>query len=202
MMEWWTSLGLEQQVYYAIAIGATVLLVAQTLLLLIGGADELADAGDFDMDDASEHPSGIHVLSTRTIVAFLFGSGWTGVIVSAGRLAQPETTALGAVTVGVLFAGVLFYLMRLLYSLRDSGGALDYQNAVGEVGTVYLPIPAGMAGSGRIQVVVQGRLKVIQALTHHRERIENRARVRVVDLLDDNTLVVEPLAEAGAHQED
>ena len=87
-----------------------------------------------------------------------------------------------------------------LHSLRHSG-TLDYNNALGEVGTVYLPIPAGMGGTGKIQVIVQGRLKEIQAFTRHDQRIENRVRVRVVELLDDNTLLVEPLADLGASQE-
>ncbi len=102
--------------------------------------------------------------------------------------------------VGLLFGGAIFYLMRLLHSLRHSG-TLDYSNALGEVGTVYLPIPAGMGGTGKIQVIVQGRLKEIQAFTRHDQRIENRVRVRVVELLDDNTLLVEPLADLGASQE-
>ncbi len=200
MSEWWSSLDFEQQVYWAVAILASTLLVTQTLLLLIGG-DELADAGDADMDGPEDHPSGIHLLSSRTIVAFLFGLGWTGVIVSGQPLAQPPTTALAAVVLGLLFGAAIFWLMRLLHTLSHSG-TLDYGNAIGEVGTVYLPIPAAMAASGKIQVVVQGRLKVIQALTRHGQKIQNRARVRVVELVDDNTLLVEPLAHAAPTQED
>ena len=112
----------------------------------------------------------------------------------------PEYTAVAATVVGLLFASSIFYLMRFLNSLKHSG-TLDYANAVGEVGTVYLPIPAGMDGTGRIQVIVQGRLKEIQALTRHSERLDNRARVRVVELLDDTTLIVEPVLDTGASQE-
>jgi len=199
MNEWWSGLGFEQQAYWAIAILATVLLVMQMLLMLIGG-DELADAGDADLDGPEDHPSGIHVLSSRTIVAFLFGLGWTGAILSDQPLAQPATTALASAVLGLLFGAAIFWLMRFLHTLRHSG-TLDYGNAIGEVGTVYLPIPAAMAGSGKIQVIVQGRLKVIQALTRHGQNIDNRARVRVVELVDDNTLLVEPLTEATPTQE-
>ena len=201
MSEWWAGLSLEQQIYYGIAIVATALVLVQTLLLLVGGATELVEAGDVDMDDPTEHPSGIHLLSSRTIVAFFVGFGWTGAIASGEALGNPATTAVAAAIVGTLFGAVIFYLMRFLHSLRYSG-TLDYHNALGEVGTVYLPIPPAMAGSGRIQVIVQGRLKVIQALTRHNQLIENSARVRVVDLLDENTLVVEPLTGPGATQED
>jgi len=85
--------------------------------------------------------------------------------------------------------------MRFLYGLQHSG-TLDYHNAIGEIGTVYLPIPAAMGGNGRVQVTVQGRLRVVTALTRHPARLENQSRVRVVDVLDENSLVVEPLAPA------
>ena len=103
------------------------------------------------------------------------------------------TTAGAATLVGVLFTLVVFYLMRFLYSLQHSG-TLDYQNAVGEIGTVYLPIPAAMGGNGKVQVTVQGRLRVVTALTRSQARLENQARVRIVDVLDENSLVVEPLS--------
>lgn len=197
MGEWWSGLPIEQQIYWAVALFASLMISIQTLLLLLHGAD-LDDTGDFDMDGPEEHPSGLQVLSSRTVFGFLLGFGWTGVIV-APDAARSEFTALAATTVGFLFGAAIFWLLRFLNSLKHSG-TLDYANAIGQIGTVYLPIPAGMSGSGKIQVIVQGRLQEIQALTRHGERIENRARVRVVELLDDNTLVVEP-AEAGVRQE-
>ena len=198
MSEWFGGLSIEQQVYYGLAIVATLMVSIQTLMMFIGGGD-LVDAGDFDMDGAGDHPSGIQLLSSRTVFGFLLGFGWTGVMLSRDSQG-PEYTAVAATVVGLLFASSIFYLMRFLNSLKHSG-TLDYANAVGEVGTVYLPIPAGMDGTGRIQVIVQGRLKEIQALTRHSERLDNRARVRVVELLDDNTLNVEPVLDTGASQE-
>ena len=91
----------------------------------------------------------------------------------------------------------VFFLMRFLYGLRASG-TLDYRNAIGQVGVVYLPIPGGMAGPGQVEVTVQGRLRVVQAFTREAGRIPNRARIRVVDVMDQNTLVVEPLEPLAA----
>ena len=197
MTEWWAGLSVEQQVYAAIACIATVLVVVQTLLLFVG---DLAAAGDADFDGPGDHPSGIGLVSTRTVVGFLAGLGWAGVV-AAGEGGSPMGTAVVAIVVGLLFAAAIFYLMRFLYDLRHSG-TLDYANALGEIGTVYLPIPAAMQGTGRIQVMVQGRLKEIQAQTRDPDRIENRTRVRVVELLDENTLVVEALADRAPSQED
>jgi hypothetical protein len=81
--------------------------------------------------------------------------------------------------------------MRFLWSMRESG-TLDYHNAVGEIATVYLPIPPKREGRGQVQVIIQGRLQTIPAITSRGERLENRAKVLVVDVLEDNTLVVVP----------
>jgi hypothetical protein len=191
MSEWWDALQLEQQIYWTTAIVASVVIGAQTLMMLIGDASELADAGDVDMEGPEGHPSGLHLISSRTLVAFLVGFGWTGVI-RATEGGDPALTAVGATLVGLLFAAVIVYMMRFLHSLKYSG-TLDYANAIGEIGKVYLPIPPELGGPGRIEVLVQGRLRVVEALTRHDTRLENRVRVRVVDKLDDTTLLVEPL---------
>ncbi len=94
---------------------------------------------------------------------------------------------------GCVFVAVVFYLMKSLYGLRHSG-TLDYRNAVGQVGTVYLPVPATQAGSGQIEVMIQGRLVVAQAMTRALARLENRSKVRVVDVVGPTGLLVEPLA--------
>jgi hypothetical protein len=199
MSEWWASMHVEQQVYWAIAIVATLVIGLQTLMMMIGDVSDLADAGDVDMDGPEEHPSGLHLISSRTLVAFAVGFGWTGVIRS-GEGANAVFTALAATVVGLLFGAMIVYLMRLLSSLRHSG-TLDYANAIGVVGQVYLPIPPGMGGPGRIEVMIQGRLRVVEALTRHASRLENREHVRVVEQLNENTLVVEPISD-NEEQED
>ncbi len=189
MSEWWEALSSAQQLFYAIGISSTIVVVVQMLLLFVGG--DLSEAGDVDVEGPEDHPSGLQLVSLRTVVAFFMGFGWAGVYAAASDFSIRNVVGFALVG-GAIFMLAIFYLMRMLHDLRHSG-TLDYRNSIGEVGTVYLPIPPSMEGPGRIQVMIQGRLKVIQALTRHGERLENRARVRVVDLLDENTLVVEPL---------
>lgn len=201
MSEWWTSLSFEQQFYYAIAIVATTLVLFQLMLMMFGfGADELADAGDVDMDGPEDHPSGIHLLSSRTVVAFFVGFGWAGAM-RAGEGASTLVTAGAGVAAGTLFGYAIFRLMGFLDSLRHSG-TLNYENAVGEVGTVYLPVHPAMAGGGQIQVMIQGRLKVVAALTRAGAPIEQGSRVRVVGTLDRGTLLVDPLSAAPESMEE
>lgn len=189
---WWASLDLSLQIFYAIAILSSGLLGLQ-LLLLVFGFD-----GDADMDmQMDAHPAdGGGVLSLRSITAFFTGFGWAGVI--ALKAGWPLLAALlaASLTGGVLM-GSVYFLMRTLYGMRYSG-TLDYKTAVGRSGQVYLAIPGRMRGPGQIEVLVQGRLAIVSAMTRAAELIPNRARVRVVEALDSQTVLVEPLDTASA----
>ncbi len=135
----------------------------------------------------------------RTVTAFFVGFGWTGVAaLEAGWQLLP--TIVVATAVGSAFMAGVLLLMRTLYGMRYSG-TLDYHNAIGNVGSVYLRIPAAMAGPGQIEVQVQGRLRVVQAFTRADRELGNRERVRVTDLMDDTTLLVEPLEAAASGEE-
>ena len=41
--------------------------------------------------------------------------------------------------------------------------------------------------------MVQGRLKIVQSVTDHEKKIGNRVAVRVTELVDEQTILVEPL---------
>ena len=187
---WWNSLGAALQLYYAIAFAASTLLLLQLLLTMVGFD------GDDDMDfDAEVHDFGGY-LSLRSLTAFFAGFGWGGVVAIRGGMSVLGSAAVAVATGGVLMASVVA-LMRGLYSMRASG-TLDYSNAIGEVGNVYLPIPPNMEGPGQVEVLVQGRLAVVQAFTRAGHRLPNRSRVRVTETLDQQTIVVEPLGGAAS----
>ena len=59
MIEWWQSLGIAQQVFYCIAIPATLIIVIQTILLMLGmghGSEgvEISDTGGLDLDGGAD----------------------------------------------------------------------------------------------------------------------------------------------------
>ena len=208
MMEWWNTLALDLQVFYGIGILATLLLVIQLIMTMLGlgddgvadgmdagfgdGADGIMDGGDGAMEGGdSEHGDGLGLISTRTIVAFLAGFGWTGAMARGGDLGLP-LAVVAAVAVGFVLMLMVFWLMRALYSLRQSG-TLDYHNAIGEMGTVYVKIPPRGEGSGQIQLVVQGRLATVAATTDSVEPILSGKQVKVIKLQAGNTLQVETI---------
>ena len=182
MEAWWGSLETSLRIFYAVGIGSAAVLAIQAVMMLFG-LD--GDGGDLDSEvgDAS-------ILSVRTVTAFLVGFGWTGVAAIQAGLSVALASIAGLLVGSVFMAAVLF-MMRLLYSM-GSEGTLDYHNAIGVLGKVYLPIPADMERPGQIEILVQGRLRVVEAMTKEGESIPRHAQVRVLELVDPTTLLVEP----------
>ncbi|MEX2579173.1 MAG: hypothetical protein WD342_08945 [Verrucomicrobiales bacterium] len=188
---WWDGLALVAKIFYTIGMFSTALLGVQTLMMLLG-LDGDHEADGFGGGDESGFGD-IEFLSVRTATAFLVGFGWMGAILTKAGSAL-WLVVLVALLVGLVLMFTVFYLMKVLWSMRHSG-TLDYRNAVGQVGSVYLPIPGEREGKGQIEVMIQGRLQTVQAVTSKPGRIDNRDKVLVIDVLEDNTLLVIPEEE-------
>ncbi len=190
MIEWLEKLTVDLMVFYAIAVVASMTLIIQVAMMILGVGDDMDIDADAGIGDTS-HPTGLHIFSLRSMTGFFGGFGWAGVIARESGFSVLAASGFGAVAGAVLMLSVA-YLMKLLYSLWESG-TIDYRNAVGELGTVYLAIPPGLSGAGQIRLMIQGRLKVIPAYTKWSHRIPIERKVKVVELLDPGTVVVEPL---------
>ena len=183
MQAWWSALDISLQIFYVIGIAAGIFLILQVMLAMVGG--------DHGADGVGDHPDGLGILSHRTITGFFFGFGWTGVLCLRNGLSVPAAIVCAA-SVGAAFLFGIYFLMRVLYSLRSSG-TLDYKNAVGQTATVYVTVPAGMAGSGQVEVMIQGRLAVVAAMTRRAEPIPPGTKVSVSGLIDRGTLEIQTL---------
>lgn len=183
MDAWWGSLDTSLRIFYAIGLGSGLALLVQLVMLFLGH-----DGGDGHdaIDGAGELP----VLSLRAITAFFVGFGWTGVAALQAGYSVPVATAAG-LGVGGAFMLAVAFLMRLLYGLEQSGN-VDYRNAVGSHAKVYLTIAPRMEKAGQVEVLVQGRLRVVEAMTKADRTLPPQSRVKVVDLVDATTLLVEP----------
>jgi len=197
MIEFWLNMDPAMKTFVAIGAVSSLVLTIQMVLALMGGAMEGVEA-DFDIGDGGEGGA-TGILSIRSIGAFFTGFGWTGAAAIQNGLGT-GTATFAATIVGGIFLGLVVYLMSYLHSLREEG-TLNYKNSIGEVGTVYLPIPPNRKGMGQIEVMVQGRLRIVKCVTDHDKKIQNQAAVRVTELLDQQTLLVSPL-EKESHQEE
>lgn len=186
------------------AVFGTVLFIIRLILMFSGmGGDEAhsADTGDMDgghfdtgdMDHTGEmHNSDLSfkLLSLQGITAFFMMFGLVGWAV----IRQGQYHALVPIAAGT-FAGLLsVWVMKKIFQFAtslQSSGTMNLNNAIGQEGTVYLTIHPGQ--SGKVQVSVQERLSVLEAVTDGSEEIKTGESVRVVRVLAGK-LVVEKLS--------
>ncbi len=204
MLVWWNSLSLIAQIFYCMAIPATLLLLIQTVLLFLGlddeGGDTAPDGGadsagdgvfDADGDPSPEDPSGLadlNVLTLRGIVAFFVVFGWVGAALEGSGAALYVTLA-AAFLSGLATMFGLAFLMRAVLRLRASGNT-DNRNAVGTAGKVYLTIPPARSGAGKVQIMLQGAYRERNAVTDEAEPIPTGAEVVVIGLSGETDLLV------------
>lgn len=185
METWWNNLILPLQIFYGTGIIAGILLVIEAGLTVFG-------FDHHDLPDASlDHPDQLGMLSVRTITGFFFGFGWAGVI--ALKSGFQLFAAIGiALVVGIVFLLGIYALMKALFSMRESG-TLDYKNAIGKIGTVYVTVPPNHGGGGQIELLIQGRLQMISCMTAQATPLPPQTKVKVVGLIDGGTLEVASL---------
>ena len=188
MIAWWNELQLGQQIFALIAIPATLIMLIQALLLLIGMGD--GGEGDLDGDDLFEGGDGLVLFSVRGVVSTLAVMGW-----SAVALLETVAPAFAVIIAAILGVATLFgtaYLMRAVAKLQASGN-IDVENAVGKVATVYIPIPPKGMGAGKVTMTLQEKYSELAAVTLSSEKLATGTLVRVVSVDGTGVLAVEPL---------
>ena len=181
MGDWWQALTGDLQVFYAIAFISSFFLLVQIALLAFGiGAD--VDIGDEDPSSG--------FLSIRTLTAFSFAFGWTGVLMK-----QADRSTAASVGVAIAAGLAVFLAVGLLwrsFAKLGESGSVDYRSAVGGHGTVYLTVGANRSKPGKVEVMVQGRMRVINALTESDESLPAQSAITVVGVVDPSTVLVVP----------
>jgi membrane protein implicated in regulation of membrane protease activity len=193
MILWWQSLDIAQQIFALVGIGATVILLIQTVLLLFG-LDDDADVdfdGDADVDVDLDGADGLALFSVRGIVAMLAILGWTGVVFLGTDMPRALAIAL-AIVCGLLTLVAMAYIMRGISRLQSSGN-IDVGNCIGKVGQVYLPIKPGATAPGKVNITVQGTYSEFLAITTAERVLPTGSYVRVVGVEESGVLLVEPI---------
>lgn len=197
MFTWWDSLSLVAQIFACIAVPATLVLVVQTILMLIGVGDEGGDA-DIEIDadgdgifDGDIDPTGLDalkLLSVRGIIAFLVVFGWVGYgMTNAG--VSLWLTILVSFICGLSMMVALAFFVRGVMKLRNDGN-IDNRNAIGVSGKVYLTVPAGRKGEGKVNVMLHGTYVERDAVTDDEEDIHTGCEIVVTGLSGQTALVV------------
>jgi hypothetical protein len=210
MAEWWNQLGFMKQIFYTIAVPATIILVIQSILSIIGltdldadfdgissggaeGLDQMDMPDDLDLDtefdtDAQDSFSGdFKFFTIRGMIAFFTVFGWTGAALT-GYTGRIVTVFLALVSgaLAMVLIGYMFYSMTKL----QSSGNIQYINCIGKTGEVYLTIPPNKQGKGKVTLTVQERLIEVNAITNDEKPIKSGDSVIVMSMLSDHTVIV------------
>jgi hypothetical protein len=61
-------------------------------------------------------------------------------------------------------------------------GNLRLENAAGQIGTIYLPVPGANAGTGLVQFPLQGRTVELRAFTREQDTLNTGSAVLVISV--------------------
>lgn len=189
---WWTSLNVMQKIYFCIGLAATVLLIAQIVLMLFG----LGDGGDVDIDldgdgvpdvsvDASD---GFNVFTLRGLTAFFAIGGWVGYTLADDNITLAVILSLVSGTIALL---AMAFVMKALMKTRSDGN-IDIAKSVGKTAEVYLTVPPAGKGYGKINLTLEERFVEINAQQKGETPISTGAQVKVVSA-ENGIVTVKPL---------
>lgn len=215
---WWGGLDIFSQILYCISIPSTLILIIQTILIIAGFGDsgpdtnlsdtsglDLPDGGvDFDVGtdlsgidgDVSGHDVGnpadagaMRLFTFQGIITFLCVFAWSAILTYMGT-----NSILLSLLVGfVLGAGAMFGVAKIIQASAKlaQNGNINAKNYLGELGTVYLVIPAAEKGRGKVNISLGERYVEFDAITEDADDIPGGTSVRVVDVRSESLLVVE-----------
>ena len=193
MQIWWGSLDPFMQTLWGIAIVASAVFIIQSIMTFVGMDSETNFDGDFDGDmsaDGAGESTPFQLFTFRNLINFMLGFSWTAIALRAST----ESTSLmlvGGVVVGVLLVCAVMYLFKWMSGMQQSG-TIEPEALVGCKGSVYLTIPAGRTGEGKVQITVRSAIREYNAMTDG-DRLPNEAPIRVVAVLNGHTVLVEKI---------
>ena len=201
---WWGALTPAMKVLWGVTLAASLIFIIQTILTFIGadadttgldGADMGGgmDATDLSVDgDAAAGGTGSNLYTFRNLVNFLLGFGWTAIMLQEKITSIPLLLII-ATAVGAGLVALVMYLFSLLGKMQQSGNIDVYKSAVGCQGTSYLTIPAARSGEGKVQISIGGAVREYNAQTEEDSPIPTGTPIKVVDVINGITLLVERL---------
>lgn len=186
---WWHAIPLPEQLFFSVALLAGLVILILGLIATFG--IEFHDA-DVDMADGDSDISGNSLFSIKSIAGAFFAFGW------AGGAAMDFGLPLGIALLIAFVAGFLAmlfvaFILRLSRHLRANGN-IQKSQAVGKVATVYVTVPPAGQGAGQATVPLDGRTITMGAVQTGDVSLPAGAKVKVIELIDANTVRIQPLS--------
>ncbi|MBR1570383.1 MAG: hypothetical protein IJ651_06600 [Bacteroidales bacterium] len=191
---WWAGLSLIMKILWGVTLAASLIFIIQSIMTFVG-ADAETDFDidvDTDMDgaDLSNIEGGSNLYTFRNFVNFLLGFGWSAILLQETVTSTPVLIII-SILVGIGLVAVVMWLFKWLAGMQQSGNINLERSAAGCEGKVYLTIPASRGGSGKVQITIAGAVREYDAVTENEEPLKTGTAIRVVDVVNANTLLVE-----------
>ncbi len=176
-----------QTMYWICALTGTGFFAVSGFLYLFGfgGCD---DSDALDATDAGHIDSGFsdfNLLSLKAIFAFVMMMGWGGVIFGKGN---GYGGFFGAFACGLAAMFLTAFVIAFLLKLQQSGTKTS-DALVGMTGSVYLSIPAGRSGMGKVVVNAGDDTREVRAVAD--EALATGTPVRIVSATGNGVVIVE-----------
>ncbi len=186
--EWWDQLNFARQMFYGIGLLAGLIAIILAVLAMIGleHHDAVDAIGSADVD----HGGG-GIFSIKPLTGFFLGFGWSGGLALDAGLGMAASLAVALLSGGVLMA-IIVAMFRAIYGMR-SDGTMRIQDTLNAPGTVYIALPPSKAAGGQVVVSFRGRQETLAALNATDRLIASGERVKVTQVIDSHTVLVEPL---------
>lgn len=183
--DWWSGLSLILKIFWALALPFTVMFVVQLILSFLGH-DTADDLPDSEID--ADHGVGFQFFTLKNLIGFFTIFGWAGIAMiesGAGTAAAIAVAFVAGVMMMSVMAGTFYLLMKAQYD-----GTMKLEKAIGQTGEVYLTIQSKRGGIGKVQIMVTGALRTLDALTDDDTDIQTGRMVKVSSIVSDNILLV------------
>ncbi len=195
---WWAGLSLVSKILWAATLSASLIFIIQSILTFVGADADGATDFDIDVDtsmdggDLSNIEGGSNLYTFRNLVNFILGFGWSAILLQ-DSIRPAALLIFVSAMIGFALVAVVMYMFKWLASMQQSGNIDITTAAKGCEGKVYLTIPAREEGEGKVQITISGAVREYNAITDSDEPLKTGTPIRVVDVVNANTVIVEPI---------
>jgi membrane protein implicated in regulation of membrane protease activity len=187
-MEWFSALDGFSQFFWIIAlVGSLIFLFV--IITTFSGMDGGDDLDGIDSEIDADAGIGFQFITFKNLVGFFTIFGWIGIACINSGLSKPLSVIIALVS-GLLMMTIMAAMFYGMRKLSDSG-TLNYKNAIGAIGEVYLTIGGNRSRMGKVSVRVQGTLRELEALTDSLSELKSGTIIQVIDVTSNGILIVQ-----------
>ncbi|WP_291634120.1 hypothetical protein [Clostridium sp.] len=208
MSQWWGSLGDFERIFWVFAFPSTAAFILQMIMTFIGldgHGDMISDTADSmqeipqdsveleNYDSAGEFLDlkyKFKLVTIRSLVVFFTVFSWTGIVATTSGKGKIAT-----VIIALISGFVMMYIVSYIYFFLSKfveDGTMNITNAINREGQVYLTIPERRENKGKVEIVVQGALRLLEAVTDG-DAIATGNKVVVISIVENQFLLVEKI---------